>query len=526
MAASTSSCSESLHKNFFKCCKNKEVNYFICVNCYSIYHKSCLMRMNKSLFTFITNNKIKCCEVTSDLNHHGEILNLSSYDDLITDLVKDNELKDKYILKLKHDNNSFSEEAVKNEEEMVKIIENQQKEIIELQKAVVSLKKVTNNIKIKETNNSYTQTVEKNCNIKKITTKKLGQNKPSDETIKNIKQNTNRTSTMNVGNDNLNTKLDKLNTLNVKKKDEIENLKIKNDNLVAKSKINKKNTRETMGSTIQTGNNIIQPNESQQPSRISKQYEKRNKILILCDQHGRNLNRNLSKHDSLNQFHVESFLKPGANYENVLNDVELLVKSYTKSDFVIVIAGSNDFQNLKYPKMKNICNKMKLCAHTNLIFLSTPKLSVNKNNRHINKFNNKLGEFLAKLNNYTEGLMSFIDINGKTGIKLGNFEICTKIAKVINSINSISKNLIFIDTNQTNQSEHERSLINISDITQCGSELSDNSVVTNFGANKDDKHKNLLSSGNIDHNDCNSDLISNKDHFLYPHLSQVDLTAE
>ena len=78
MAANTSSYSEGIHKRFFKCCKNKEINYFICVNCYGIYHKSCLTRTKKNLFTFITNNKIKCCEVTSDFKNNEEILNGSS----------------------------------------------------------------------------------------------------------------------------------------------------------------------------------------------------------------------------------------------------------------------------------------------------------------------------------------------------------------------------------------------------------------------------------------------------------------
>ena len=417
--------------------------------------------------------------------------------------MKDNELKDKFILKLKHDNNSFSEEAVKNEEEMVKTIENQQKEIIELQKVVVNLKKIANNIKTKDTKNSCTQTEEKICTSKNIITKKLTQNKPSDETIKNSQHNINGSSTMNVGNNNLSTELEKLNIINKKMKEEIDNLKIKNDNLVAEIEVMKRNIRETIGPAKQTRDNTNQPKEPQQFPTIPKQYVTRKKILILSDQHGRNLNKNLRKQDSLNQFHVESLLKPGASYENILDDVELLVKSYTKADFVIVFAGANDFQNCKYPKMRNICNKMKLCAHTNFIFLSTPKLCVNKNNSLINKCNNKLAELLVKLNNYTQGIMSFIDINDEMDIKLPNFEICTKIANVIHSTHNFSKNLIFINTDQSNLNEHEASLINISDDTQTGLGILDVPHATNYGANKE--------------------LISDKDNFLFPRLSQTDL---
>ncbi|KAJ8927490.1 hypothetical protein NQ314_020039, partial [Rhamnusium bicolor] len=124
----------------------------------------------------------------------------------------------------------------------------------------------------------------------------------------------------------------------------------KNNNPPAELKITNKVLEESIRTTKPAGsNNSIQQEKPQiyLSTKSKLQNTRKNKILVLSDQYGRNLNRCISKQATLNKFQVESFLKPGANYENVLNDVVQLVKSYTKSDFVIVIAGANDFRNSK-----------------------------------------------------------------------------------------------------------------------------------------------------------------------------------
>lgn len=150
---------QSVHKSYYKCCKNKEVNIFICVQCFSIFHKSCALRSNKN-FSFITENQLICCKKANDDENSTDV---SILDSLITDLSKDNKLKENYIQKLKHDNKSFTEEAIQNEEKMSEIIENQQKDITHLKTYIEDLKKQLKNTDNsgKDTKTICTQTDEK-----------------------------------------------------------------------------------------------------------------------------------------------------------------------------------------------------------------------------------------------------------------------------------------------------------------------------------------------------------------------------
>ena len=169
MAANDLSSFQSVHKSYYKCCKNKEINHFICVKCYGIFHKSCALRSNKN-FRFINENHLICCEqVNSEKSD-----DTSAYETRIKDLTNENELKENYIKKLKCNNQSFTEEAIKNEEELSEKIKHQQVEISELKKLIVDLRK---QIKTelngnKDIRTNSTQTIEKNVNtsVKPINT--------------------------------------------------------------------------------------------------------------------------------------------------------------------------------------------------------------------------------------------------------------------------------------------------------------------------------------------------------------------
>ncbi|KAG5874579.1 hypothetical protein JTB14_008434 [Gonioctena quinquepunctata] len=104
----------------------------------------------------------------------------------------------------------------------------------------------------------------------------------------------------------------------------------------------------------------------------SKKCEKlsRNKLMILSDQQGRNFNKIFQS--VTNKFSVESFIKSGASFLSVIENIKELTSSYNQNDYVIVVAGLNDFRNGKVPPLKNIMAKLSNCVHTNIVVLSEP----------------------------------------------------------------------------------------------------------------------------------------------------------
>ncbi|KAG5878279.1 hypothetical protein JTB14_031540 [Gonioctena quinquepunctata] len=138
------------------------------------------------------------------------------------------------------------------------------------------------------------------------------------------------------------------------------------------------------------------------------------KILILCDEIGYGLRKSMSKSIG-EEFTIETIIKPGAYFVNVIEDVVELSMNFGLNDYIIVIAGSNDFNSKKYPSFREINSRIKECSHTNIIFSSVPYGKQVKLNDFIYKFNIKLNEYTYKLNHYAEGDIFFIDLNCTKG---------------------------------------------------------------------------------------------------------------
>ncbi|CAG9761200.1 unnamed protein product [Ceutorhynchus assimilis] len=95
--------------------------------------------------------------------------------------------------------------------------------------------------------------------------------------------------------------------------------------------------------------------------QVLRKEDKRKKILILCDEAGRGLNGLLEKKFK-QDYCVQCIIKPGAPYVDVIHNMEQLVKDFTKSDCVIVLAGSNEFQQgmlARTPLMVQLLEGMK-----------------------------------------------------------------------------------------------------------------------------------------------------------------------
>ncbi|KAG5898513.1 hypothetical protein JTB14_038467 [Gonioctena quinquepunctata] len=180
----------------------------------------------------------------------------------------------------------------------------------------------------------------------------------------------------------------------------------------------------------------------------SKKCEKlsRNKLMILSDQQGRNFNKIFQS--VTNKFSVESFIKSGASFLCVIENIKELSSSYNQNDYVIVVAGLNDFRNGKVPPLKNIMAKLSNCVHTNIVVLSVP----------FGKFDewteNQIYEFNGMLKNYLNQFrhIFFMDTNINNSLIGKNFLARNVVTKILeNSSANISKKSEFEEDSSTPQ---------------------------------------------------------------------------
>lgn len=69
-------------------------------------------------------------------------------------------------------------------------------------------------------------------------------------------------------------------------------------------------------------------------------YSKK-KVSIVSDSHGRHIRETLTELLG-NDYFVDSYIKPGATLDVVLQDVRSVTKNYNKNDFLIIFGGNND----------------------------------------------------------------------------------------------------------------------------------------------------------------------------------------
>lgn len=104
-----------------------------------------------------------------------------------------------------------------------------------------------------------------------------------------------------------------------------------------------------------------------EPEKKSHPEPYQPKILLLADEHGKGMNK-LLKNVLGNKYNVESVIKPYATLDQVLNSCTRLSKDYTKNDFVLIAAGSNDKDPLKLQSM--LYYNMNKLTNTNVILCS------------------------------------------------------------------------------------------------------------------------------------------------------------
>lgn len=95
------------------------------------------------------------------------------------------------------------------------------------------------------------------------------------------------------------------------------------------------------------------------------------RLLILCDQQGRNFDKLLMRrlHSGVQ---IQTLIKPGASFLRVVEDIANLTKDMDFSDLVLVIGGLNDFKNGSIPRIKDIYDTISGCTNTNVALISVP----------------------------------------------------------------------------------------------------------------------------------------------------------
>lgn len=172
------------------------------------------------------------------------------------------------------------------------------------------------------------------------------------------------------------------------------------------------------------------------------------KILVLCDEQGRYIDNLLNKLliDKTVNYKIESIIKPGAGLCNIVGNLKGLTREYTSKDYVILVAGSNDFKNNRIPSINMLLDEVKGCVHTNIVVLSVPYFFDYSINLKIHKFNIKLSDILFKLNKISENGISCVDYNSEHSPRLGKKKMaCREIVNIMRN-GSGNKNLIFVKT--------------------------------------------------------------------------------
>lgn len=123
----------------FECCKTKAFpsSYHICVNCFKVFHRSCVMKQ-KSKFNFIEGFQLRCCNTEDNIKQSEE--EKSILEETISELSENTHLQERYITKLKAEHEKIIEEATQREEESDNIIQQQKDLLEEANKEIISLK--------------------------------------------------------------------------------------------------------------------------------------------------------------------------------------------------------------------------------------------------------------------------------------------------------------------------------------------------------------------------------------------------
>lgn len=174
-------------------------------------------------------------------------------------------------------------------------------------------------------------------------------------------------------------------------------------------------------------------------------------MLILGDERARKVASRLRS--LLPTCQVTSFIKPCANFGNVVHKIENQVCSFGKDDFICIIAGGNDYEGHNTISFRLLKKVIASCSHTNLVIASVPYTTNPFTNKQIYDYNNNLFELINKLNRYSKHILSYYEINNES-FHLSKRRISEEIADLVLETNSPNV-LIFPDIAEETPSSEE-----------------------------------------------------------------------
>lgn len=185
-----------------------------------------------------------------------------------------------------------------------------------------------------------------------------------------------------------------------------------------------------------------------------KRLQKSRNLLFLSDDYGKQVHRSLS--DTINnmrdfkEFNLQHITKPGAGLINVIENIHNLAKDFTDGDYVLIMAGSNDFLRCKNPSVKKILDRIESCSHTNFIVFSVPYFQSRfnyKTNLAISRYNSTLKYLIERYNSKSENIVHFVDFHSTKRIKSSLRKISDVVLNLVSSHNAFEqKNLKYVKT--------------------------------------------------------------------------------
>lgn len=144
----------------FECCKTKSFpsSYYLCINCFKVYHKSCVLK-DKANYTFVNGFKLKCCESDEELLKKT-IDEKSILEETILEMSENSQLREKHISKLKVEHEKLLEEVTAREDELNSFINEQQALLEKANKEIQKLRQDIFHFTNKLMDSKYTQTIE------------------------------------------------------------------------------------------------------------------------------------------------------------------------------------------------------------------------------------------------------------------------------------------------------------------------------------------------------------------------------
>lgn len=393
----------------FRCCRNKESTKLCCIQCFSLFHKSCMER--KKTIQIIDGHKMICSRecATKKKNADDELKNLEKKIEALTKIIretnaqledaekgreelneeieslrKDNKDKDVYIHKIRRSSRDFQDEVAGIEENYIKELNEQKRVMAELK-------------------NDITALLQKNSSL---------QEELRTMTIE-LDRYQNDIADLNAINKNMITSFETLSQERDYYIREWKKMKMNcEDSLVQNSHNNSntpiKNTQSTRkGKEKQTKNHQPEQNSGEPFKKTDKETffckesnmiaSIRSKILFVSGFHGKGMINWLLQ---LTQCNVQSIRKPGASDEELAQTAIRIGRDFTKNDFIVLWLNKTNTKVLEIFIGRT--------QHTQVIILSEPyRYDININQI---VYNNNIN-FHKKLHDMRLENTAFLDCN-------------------------------------------------------------------------------------------------------------------